>query len=218
VASEAAVKCRLLDQAEAKEISGRFVESDRKTLLVALHEWRPSAHQLPLGTRVELQFALGEHHYRFGAACVTPALADPWGAMRLGRPSALFVGERRRSPRRRLRRPTCVFLLPDRDPEAWRCRATMLNVSSDGLACRAPAQFASLLLPDNQVWVRFALDGVEREFALAARVVNVTEGGFHGQRIIGLEFNEHEANRLERDRLREALDFPVDARGPQSTT
>ncbi len=114
--------------------------------------------------------------------------------------------ERRRAARRRLQDCLEVVLSANSGTDDWRCKASMLNVSPQGIACRADASaLQDCAAVGGTLRVEFRLAGVSDGFDIAGRVVNVTRGATSGQVVLGLEFVADPASAADRGRLCEVL-------------
>ena len=132
--------------------------------------------------------------------------AEP-GVVRVLRPTTIALTERRRSPRRRLRRPTDVTLQAVGSKEGWHCTAAMLNLSLEGIACRMPVQDAGLLHIGQTLRAHFRLAPSGPALALNARIVSITKGGTLNHLVIGLEFIVDRTLDASRTTLRDALEI-----------
>ncbi|MCH7632824.1 MAG: PilZ domain-containing protein [Planctomycetes bacterium] len=114
--------------------------------------------------------------------------------------------ERRRAARRQLQDCLEVVLSANSGTDDWRCKASMLNASPHGIACRAEAsELQDCAVVGGMVRVEFRLAGVSDGFDITGRVVNVTRGATSGQVVLGLEFVADPASATDRDRLCEVL-------------
>ena len=93
----------------------------------------------------------------------------------------------RRSPRRGLHEPVRVFIGVGSANEPLAEAASLMNLSTDGLACRLSTSVAAFSISDV-VRVSFELDHTGARFEFSACVINVTQGATADKTILGLEF------------------------------
>ena len=98
-----------------------------------------------------------------------------------------------------------MVLHENRVQATWRCRAALLNLSADGLACKVSDVDANELPVGKTVCVMFRAGEMAGGFDLEARVSNLTEAGTPGRWIIGLEFLHDTTPPGSRARLEEVL-------------
>jgi hypothetical protein len=186
---------------------------------------RPDRPDPPLGTlptlsTLRVRLEINGFGYAFETRPLYAAEGPGPGVIHLERPRTVILRERRRSPRRRLHRPTDVILAPAGGTTDWHCQAAMLNVSPEGLACRVPNDQIESMVVGGTLRVSFRLERSDAEFNLAARVSNVTEGGTPGYVVVGLEFTRTgldtgDRGEADRNRLRALLELgtePADRR------
>lgn len=137
---------------------------------------------------LRVTMTVADVQYEFDTRCVEQPTTPDVRVIRVLRPDTITSADRRRSPRRLLRQATNVSLRsPDAD-EGWHCNGVMLNLSSDGLACRMPEQHAGPLHLDQTIRVTFRLGRSSQLFDLTGRISNITRGATPGQLVVGLEF------------------------------
>ncbi len=155
---------------------------------------------------VHVVMEVGDTRYAFDTRFPdTAAQSDP-RVIQVFKPDTLWLADRRRSPRRRLQRPTEVVLRATGAEVRWRCKAAMLNLSADGIACRIPAADAASLGVGQTLLAAFRVDDSSPDFILQARITNLTEGGTVDQMVIGLEFIADASLMANQIRLRKALE------------
>jgi len=118
---------------------------------------------------------------------------------------AIRLVDRRRGPRRELREPTDVtFFAADAQGE-WRCCGVMLNACTFGIACRVSDTDSAGLAVGGVLRVVFRIGDTADPFESRARIVNITEGGTPGYRVVGLEFISDGGPNAESRRFVQAL-------------
>lgn len=154
----------------------------------------------PVGSTVEITLLLRGASCGFDATIVDGSEREGW--IHLGLPRRLFLIDRRRNPRRSLRRASRVCLAATNG--SWSCVGSLLNVSADGLACRVSAYDLPQQAEDHVVHADF---DIEEHFAfrLTARVAGVMPAADEGFSVISLAFSEESEADAERQRLRTAL-------------
>jgi hypothetical protein len=151
-------------------------------------------------------FELDGVAYAFDTHGVGDASVGKSATVQVETPKSMAATDRRRAPRRRLTKTTEVVLhAPETDP-GWRCKGVLLNVSSDGLACRVSGEVDLSLRRGRNVRVVFRLTPSSSPFDLGARIANVTQSAEPEQFIVGLEFLSSAAAAPERGRLRTAVE------------
>lgn len=120
-------------------------------------------------------------------------------------PTATTVIERRKSRRRRFREPAEVTLHATGEGEPWHGRATLLNLSMDGIACRVREENTAHTAVGQILRVMFCLNRGLQEFALTGRVINVTQAGSPRHAVVGMEFVADDRSASAKEALRAAL-------------
>jgi hypothetical protein len=202
VASGAKVRVEPED-ASAGACTGHLTDGDEETLLFHRSKTLSGAEPLPTSVLLIVSMTLEGRRYEFLSRWVE-APASPDSPVRITRPDRVAVVERRRS-RRRFVADTTVTLMTMAETEPLRCRATLLNLSADGVACLASEDDCRGFEENEVLRVRFAVGSPLLTFTLTGRLVNRTGAGTPGQVVLGLEFTDDEGCRLERDRLRRAI-------------
>lgn len=122
------------------------------------------------------------------------------------RAGAAMVADRRASRRRNLHSPCHATLMGNGRHDDWQCSGLMLNASIGGFACRIDNNDASRLTAGRIVRAVFRLAEHDEPFDFHARITNATQAGTPGYTIIGMEFLMDADRKLERNRLRSALE------------
>ncbi|MBU0717916.1 MAG: hypothetical protein KJ749_06675, partial [Planctomycetes bacterium] len=136
-AAAGAPVCLYADDECTDEVwSASIVAVDREHLLLA--EGAGNAPALPrnMPSTLRAEIVLDGARYRFNVKCPNTVTDVEPGSLRTACPDRIAVVNRRRCRRRRLRPAAVVTIRAADAPEVIRCRAAMMNVSVDGLACR----------------------------------------------------------------------------------
>jgi len=185
--------------------SGAVAGLDGTCLRIDVERVFPAHGTFSVGMTLQVSLEVGDDRYVFRTRCVTGLSAAAPGVLRLEEPATAQREERRRSPRRRLKEPTDIVLHENRVQARWRCRASLLNLSADGLACKVPCDEAEELGVGQTVCVMLRPAGETTAFDLEARVSNLTEAGTPDHWIVGLEFVHDTTPPGSRARLEEIL-------------
>ena len=130
-------------------------------------------------------------------------MASPKGKTGTQKSSLGF--ERRRSRRRRLHKPCEVQLHGVGDELGWQATGALLNVSTDGVACRLANQKAYDLCVRQTVRVVFRIGSSPTRFDLKAQITNLTAAGTPEHQVLGLEFVDDANLEAAQPALREAI-------------
>lgn len=204
----AATHCRAhVRTPEDGGIVGSGVVLDLEAALLAIEVDRvfPDQAEFQEGMTLQVGLEVGDDRYVFQTRCATGLSAFVSGVLIVEPPTSAVREERRRSPRRRLKEAADIVLHENRVQAQWRCRASLLNLSADGLACRVPCDDAGELRVGQTVCVMLRPAGVATGFDLEARVSNFTEAGTPDHWIVGLEFVQDTTPPGSRARLEELL-------------
>lgn len=125
--------------------------------------------------------------------------------LRIPSPRTLTLIERRRSPRRSFQQTSEVRLSFAAENSRKSCSAVLLNLSADGLACRAEHSDASELVVGRDMEADIQFDSEEQPIHLFGRIVSLTAGGSPGTVVVGLEFHDRRNPPLAKSRLRTLL-------------
>lgn len=188
--------------------TGEAIEYDGKRLTISMPSWRanPEIRSTDGGLRISLD--VGQVRYVFDTNRIECADSVGQSCIRVLAPSTIILAERRKSPRRQLRKTTQITLSSTSGRDQWRCVGSLLNLSPEGMACRIPEGEAQSPDLDQIVDVRFQLDDHSPEFELGARVVTRQHGSSRGQTLVGLEFVTDQRLQTARSRLEGALVAP----------
>ncbi|UCE58647.1 MAG: PilZ domain-containing protein [Phycisphaerales bacterium] len=189
-------------------VSGTVLADDGGVLTVDVARLDTLARSILSASLLYASLDVGNDRYLFETRRVSALTGSDKDELRLTRPSTVAVTERRRSRRRRFRKPTEVLLRATDPDTQWQCKADMLNVSLDGIACRIDSAEVDYLAVGRASCVVFQLGATAELFELSAQVVTRTEAGTPGHAVIGMEFIDDGNLQAARDRLRGVLDTP----------
>lgn len=173
---------------EIRTLQGQFVEVNESCAHMALDDGQEQG---------ELPEAHAEAHVEFIAEGARYSFVC-WGfdidasghrAVSIRLPSTVHVVERRRSPRRNLRRTCHVTLRTDSWQDEERAVAALLNLSAHGVAVSISDR-PDWLRKDSAVQVQLGPDAGIPDMGLKATVVSITEAGEVDRWIVGMEFVE----------------------------
>ncbi len=184
IQSRATLAFRSIAQQRA---SGFLVSGDDRTIMIELET--PVSDAIDKLADQECEVVVhGERQFRF-LAIVTAVPA--WGERRVlgvSRPSEIEFTERRRFLRAKPA-PSSTVELTWRDANAThRCRAALLNISADGMACRVEDSTAAVIGEGGaSLQTEFRLPGRAEPFRMDATIMNRTPAS-PGHTILGLQF------------------------------
>lgn len=213
-----ALECAVRDQAQVviltpeadTPLNGFFISADADALLIQLTGHPVGDVAAMTGRDCEIQVHADEH-YRFTSR-ITGAPA--WGkshALAVERPSFMALIERRRFRRASLAASSEVKL-EWTDAGGAHCHsATILNVSSDGMACRVDDAIGSAIESQCPVSLTFRLPWLDETFRLEASISNRTPAS-EGCTILGFQYSTGSESAVPRAKLREELVRPRLAR------
>lgn len=199
-----AAQCQVVIEfatAPGRTVNGTLLSGDKQSLLVQVtgnpaFDWPRFA-----GTRCEARI----YHDRRYSAATEVADLPRWGetqGITLAHPTSLSVMDRRRFLRAKLAPSSKVELEWKHAGSERRQTVSLLNVSSDGMACRVDEAMTAGLEKRDRLRVRFSLPGGNRQIELNARVTNLTPASV-GTSIMGLQFitSEQDADAVRALRL-----------------
>lgn len=204
VTQRSPVQFELEHQSTEPIVNGEFFSLEDSKITIRLHDTTESMIKCLSMKSFKIFFEVSGSRYAFDTQLTEPINATPKSFI-VDKPKKIFLVERRRTIRRRLRQPTVVHLYNKKDDTKWEIRATMLNTSEHGLACRMDTQGVAALSVGQMIEVEFRLGGEAESFRLITKVVNITDGGSENQSVLGVEFVEHPQFETEHQRLHDAL-------------
>lgn len=191
-------------QSSESTVKGEFFSFEDSRITIRLHDSNESILKHLPRKSFKIFFEISGSRYAFDTRIVEPS-NDTTKAIVVDKPKKIFLVERRRTVRRRLRQPTIVHLCNIKGDTKWESRATMLNASEHGLACRIDTQDVVTLSNGQTIEVELRLGGEAEPFKLTMKIVNITDGGSDEQSVLGMEFVEHPQFEAEHQRLHDAL-------------
>lgn len=184
-------------------LAGTIAGGDEKSLHLRIPRWNSGASVLSGLSELEMTMVVGGRRYAFSTRPLDPPPLSSSDVLLVARPTNVSVLDRRRSRRRDLRSASSVTLRRIGGKGHWSCRAPILNVSPDGLACRADMSDAQQIPVGTDVVSEFQVESEEEAFQFSGCVVNSTRAGSPDQVVLGIEFLPNESSTLERERLRQ---------------
>jgi hypothetical protein len=159
VGQRASVYVRPAGENTGLTLSGTLIGSDDSELTLEFSRSNYRGIGKLRGTRLEVTLEIDQLRYTFEAQCTNEAAPGGAPTLRVRRPVTMTLIDRRRSPRRRLRKRTEVSLSGLDENLEWCAQAVMLNLSTEGMACRLSAGDALRLELGQVLGVSFALHG-----------------------------------------------------------
>jgi len=153
---------------------------------------------------LQAEFTLEKVTYVFDVSALDEFPACDDQSVQIPKPASIAVTERRRTRRRQFHDATDLTLKPIGCDSAAPIRAALLNVSTDGLACRVPESALPSIPLEGLLAVSFTLSANSHTFELTGHTVSRTEAGTSGHWVVGLEFEKGRQTE-QRSLLRQAL-------------
>lgn len=172
--------------APGRTVNGTLLSGDHQSLLVQVSGNPAFDWQKFHGERCEARI----YHDRRYSARTSVVDLPKWGetqGITLAQPASIAVLDRRRFLRAKLAPSSKVELEWKHDGAEHRQTVSLLNVSSDGMACRVDEALTAGLEKRDRLRARFTLPGGDRQIELNARVTNLTPASV-GTAIMGLQF------------------------------
>ncbi|HVP11594.1 MAG TPA: PilZ domain-containing protein [Phycisphaerae bacterium] len=191
-------------------INGFLISGDDKTLLMEITGHPLSSVDGVLNAHCVAR-VYGEHRYEFSTTITD---IPRWGRSALlafARPKVMGLIERRRFIRAKLAPSSQVHLVWRRAGTTHTHRASLLNISPDGLACRLDDDAAAAIGKDDPLEAIFEIPGRHQLFDLRATVKNATPAS-KGATILGIQFTAGPEAAEQLAALREFLETPANAR------
>ncbi len=186
------------------------IESDTgESIWIGLGEFE-SARAAPLrSVCCDGVLELGDDRYLFETNVLAVRDEDGRTSLEMARPEGLQVIQRRRFVRAELRDSGRVQLSradPDEPAAAkgWSASASIMNISVDGLACRAHRADADAIAVGDVVRTTFAVVRGQEPFVLDAVIKSKIPAGTEGHTVLGLHLLH--ADRRQQKRLQAALE------------
>lgn len=125
--------------------------------------------------------------------------------LEIAKPAHLHVLQRRRYQRRDLHSKTPVRITPTGCEDRPALEATLLNISTGGLACRTDQSSAEMCGTECPVNVEFTVADCAETFHMPAQIRSKIPGASTGQVILSLEFASGTETEAQREKLADAL-------------
>ena len=204
-ARRAGLSLRAVFDGTSITVPGALAEVDVSELGLELRRLDVRARRIIEMAELRVTLALDGTRYRFDTAVLDtlPMACD--AVVRVTRPKVLWALERRRRRRRTLREPCTVLLRPGGDRAATPLATTLLNLSIEGLACRARQVDLTEIEAGPALGIEFEPQGADGSFHLFGRIVSVTPGGTLESVVIGIAFVQDEGWKASRVGLQAAL-------------
>ena len=132
-------------------------------------------------------FSLDGQEYLFGAEVIRLSVDEGGAILEITRPTEVQTWQRRKFIRATVADSAPVDVRILDDPYEPRFQGDILNVSADGLACRALMHDADLCTVGSKVKVIFGLESCE-DIQCIARIQAKTPAGTENMVILGLQF------------------------------
>ena len=139
---------------------------------------------------LQAEFTLEKVTYVFDVLAMDEFSDCEEQSVQIPKPATVAVTERRRTRRRQFHDATDLTLKPIGCHSAAPIRAALLNVSTDGLACRVPESALESIPWEEPLAISFALSANSHTFELTGHTVSRTEAGTAGHWVVGLEFEK----------------------------
>jgi len=155
-----------LDKQAPQPIGGRITTLRHNALEIEVDACGDPQFRFEPGSRWLVQFELGNDRFGFEADAETSAREAARWVVTMRRPERIWVRQRRRFRRANLRESSTVTLTTAR--ARARLSAALLNVSLDGLACRATRHDSAALKIGDVMSVEVRLQGEEEAISADA--------------------------------------------------
>ncbi len=197
------VRLEVKSQDDAPALSVRMAQQLDDALLVQIDQ---PADALPLeSTYCDASFALDGQEYMFTTVVQEVIAGAQPPTLRIARPKVVHAWQRRRFLRAAFADSAAIYLGKHNSFDVPEAEGRILNVSQDGVACRVHARYADHRAVGEAVSVQFTIGALPEVLQLNAVIRSKTPGGTPGAIILGLQFEECESSRLQRERLGAAL-------------
>lgn len=180
----------------------RITSAEGDRLVLELEDTRtetlPRLKSVPLSAH----FVLDDVGYSFGTRCAGFTQAPAGRSISIERPMFLNQVDRRRALRRKLGASSVVALrLPG---TSTLTAAALLNLSSEGLACRVDSDWVAQLGRGDALQVYFSIGFPTQAYDMTAQVISMTPAS-EGCCVLGVEFGGDEGCGEVRARLAQCL-------------
>jgi hypothetical protein len=199
---------RLRASANGPEVActGTATACDGSQLTLEVGKMEPGVAAALPEASLQAEMGLADARYAFETRCAGPMPQTDEGVLHVIQPTTMTVIERRRHRRRQFQKPTEVTLRATTGAERWNGRAALLNLSTDGIACRVREEDARHTGVGTILRLVFCAGPGLKEFNLAGRVINVTQAGSPRHAVIGMAFVDDSSLASAEEALRAALE------------
>lgn len=204
ISRRAPVGLRAVVGGMARTWTAELVAMDGERLTLQLKDVGAARRAVPAGVDIQIRFSVDDVRYVFETRRDERRADDEPQTLCVRRPSTIAQSDRRKAARRHLHRGVDVMVHPFDLDGATPIRATLLNASPDGLACRLTRPGADVLTIGQTVRVSFRPAGASSAINLQADVANLTCGDDGTYLVAGLEFtasDEFAAGRSELEKV-----------------
>ena len=195
---------------EGLQLSGCIERDTGESLWISIDPSERTAQNSLQSACCDGVLELGDARYLFDTHILASCGDKECVSMEIARPRNLRVVQRRRFWRANLRGSSSVRLFrhePNGDAghSPWSCDVDLMNVSVDGLACRAARRKADEIRVGEVVLVDLSLSGDGDRFSIDAVVKSKIPAGTEGRMVVGLQFKYPPGDALA-GRLQSALE------------
>lgn len=211
VARRAGVRLLVATGGTEAALSGVLVGDDEHVLTIELEQRAKEMHVHLGSAALHVSLEMPDTTYFFETSCSEDSADRASGMLPLARPNTLRAFERRRSGRKSLRGSTevtlsLVELAADVTPDqGWQCKAVVLNVSPEGMACMVRRIEAQRTDIGQTVRAVFNIGPATEPFVVTGQITNVTMGSTPDTAVLGMTFVDSDNPGPTKARLREAL-------------
>jgi hypothetical protein len=191
-------------------INGFLISGDDKALLMEI-TGHPLASIDGIVNAPCVAYIYGEQRYTFSTKITDVPQWGRSGLLAFARPRVIGLIERRRFIRAKLAPSSQVRLVWQQSGVPHSHRASLLNISPDGLACRMDDDAAAAIGKDDPLEATFDIPGRGEPFALHATIKNKTPAS-KGCTILGLQFVSTPEVADQLTILKELLEDPANSR------
>lgn len=178
---------------------GTIVGGDEQHLQVQLKDAYTDDRTPHSDDALKAHVFLGLDRYCFDTRCIDREVRATQISLSIETPDRLYSVDRRRNARRTLHQAITVTLT-SANPSGGRASGVLLNLSTDGLACKVAHGDLENFALGGGLTASFALSDFPAAVELRARLVSCTESQ-PGFCVVGLEFLSDEASKRARFQL-----------------
>ncbi|MEK6675179.1 MAG: PilZ domain-containing protein [Planctomycetota bacterium] len=187
IAKQSSCTIARIDQLDHTPLTAKIVKGDDQSLLIQGRDSQHSELQDLTNGVLRIVLNVAGMDYTFDVPNGSTWLSAEQ-LLRIPTPRNLTLIERRRSPRRSFREAGQVRLCFTNENHRKICPTVLLNLSADGLACRAKKDDTTQLTIGQNVEADLQIGSVDQSLRLLGRIVSLTVGGSPETLVVGLEF------------------------------